>query len=1302
MKKNKGFTLIELLAVIIIIGFIAIIAIPSISRYLISSKNSAYLAFEKAMVDAAKNRIIDCETDNGDCNLPSENSEERTSLKSLIEDGYLENMKDPDSQDFCDVSSYVSIKGDKNDLESLNYSPCLFCGEYRTNSSVCRKIEGDAEDPLCGEISGDSTRWTNQNRTISVGCTDNSSGCKKPKFSKTFNKTTTNGIGRIEIVDNSERSVFCEVNAYVDKNLPTCEIKGYGEYYEHVGWYALTSTAKIENKKDEESGLLTYGMGTSIQNRDYNKKESLVIGSGITTVLGYVKDIAGNEGICGKEIRVGQKVPKFDLYYGYSIFPNAEDYSTFTMDVSGTSFTTTSPISHIRFNNLSRYKNIEKVIIKLNYPIETTTTGTATFDSTRVTGLMQQGSKEIVFVVPDDKTSFSRLTLNMGEIDGATYDINKIELLSKDGSTWISHDIQIYVEPIDQGMKTLEVSFDNGLTWSANFSKKYTDYEEVVIKTRNGLLIESPPKNIRIPIDKELPIPKVTVTKSDSGQIVNNYSWSNVGLNYSLSSETTINGSKTYYYCMDKVNTCDPNIPAEENQLITDYNTIVSNYYFRYKVVKESGSYSETKSYPTRFDITPPNCTFINPESYYGYTRPITLICTDSESSFYNDSSGSSFTYDPNYISIKSVSKKVNENEIVFTLNVEGVKLGKSTLTLRGNVISDKAGNANVETSATITVNNILGISLSKQSSVVDVGSDYIYLDSNGKLYLDIDKTKLMSPTENNISIPERPGYAFVGYFENTNGSGKKYIDENGYLVPNVSISTSKRTIFAHYVSTKKLYDVIGIEVTTDLYALATRYTGEHQDSMDPTKSNKSIYQWQITQNNSAREIDQKNNVVFAGFCWKILRTTDTGGVKLLYNGIAHYIKRNELDVYTCEDDRVTVLENKGTITVSKQDLFRIGNYFAKSYYTKRNGSTTVIYLENYKRIGMPSDANLDATIESILSTYKYMGQGSPNNLSAIFKVERLEGNNVVLTRYETGDIYNSITEAKEYSAFKNVGYMSSDKTFTSKSKNISDLTGDEIYAQGYTYSNGKYTLNNDKITIEDLSLQEEREKLNTHHYTCLSSDTECENIAYIYMANSTKIQYVFLSNGKTVSTNLNDQNNYLYDLTYGGNVHNSTIKEVIDGWYANNLLEYDSYIDDVIYCNNRSVSYFGGWDPDGGNVSKNLAFTVKNDLSLKCPREIDSFSVSNNKAKLTYKIGLATSQELYGLANRNALSNNDKIVYWLMTPDSNFFVRYANYNSISGGSPNIKNYIRPVISLKPFVEYSRGNGSKSVPYIIE
>ena len=33
------------------------------------------------------------------------------------------------------------------------------------------------------------------------------------------------------------------------------------------------------------------------------------------------------------------------------------------------------------------------------------------------------------------------------------------------------------------------------------------------------------------------------------------------------------------------------------------------------------------------------------------------------------------------------------------------------------------------------------------------------------------------------------------------------------------------------------------------------------------------------------KDVVKKNNVLFGGFCWKIVRTTDTGGIKIVYNG---------------------------------------------------------------------------------------------------------------------------------------------------------------------------------------------------------------------------------------------------------------------------------------------------------------------------------------------------------------------------------------------------------------------------------
>ena len=59
MKNKKGFTLIELLAVIIILGILMIIAIPSVTRYISDSRKSAYVDTAKEIIGAARNMVND-------------------------------------------------------------------------------------------------------------------------------------------------------------------------------------------------------------------------------------------------------------------------------------------------------------------------------------------------------------------------------------------------------------------------------------------------------------------------------------------------------------------------------------------------------------------------------------------------------------------------------------------------------------------------------------------------------------------------------------------------------------------------------------------------------------------------------------------------------------------------------------------------------------------------------------------------------------------------------------------------------------------------------------------------------------------------------------------------------------------------------------------------------------------------------------------------------------------------------------------------------------------------------------------
>ena len=56
MKNKKGFTLIELLAVIIILGVLMIIAIPSVTTYIQNSRKSAFVDTASAYVDAVRNK----------------------------------------------------------------------------------------------------------------------------------------------------------------------------------------------------------------------------------------------------------------------------------------------------------------------------------------------------------------------------------------------------------------------------------------------------------------------------------------------------------------------------------------------------------------------------------------------------------------------------------------------------------------------------------------------------------------------------------------------------------------------------------------------------------------------------------------------------------------------------------------------------------------------------------------------------------------------------------------------------------------------------------------------------------------------------------------------------------------------------------------------------------------------------------------------------------------------------------------------------------------------------------------------
>ena len=149
-------------------------------------------------------------------------------------------------------------------------------------------------------------------------------------------------------------------------------------------------------------------------------------------------------------------------------------------------------------------------------------------------------------------------------------------------------------------------------------------------------------------------------------------------------------------------------------------------------------------------------------------------------------------------------------------------------------------------------------------------------------------------------------------------------------------------------------------------------------------------------------------------------------------------------------------------------------------------------------------------------------------------------------------------------------------------------------------------------------------------------------------------------------------------------------------------MTNYTSNLEDIIFCNNRNINNLGSWDPNGGSVSSELLFN-NNDTNLNCTNITDKFAIANEKANLSFPVGLISIQEGRLLTNTNILKSSGN--YWTLSPSYIFIDR--SYNSIinDNNSSSRVSYslgVRPVISLKPGTEYASGSGSMADPYIVD
>ena len=459
----------------------------------------------------------------------------------------------------------------------------------------------------------------------------------------------------------------------------------------------------------------------------------------------------------------------------------------------------------------------------------------------------------------------------------------------------------------------------------------------------------------------------------------------------------------------------------------------------------------------------------------------------------------------------------------------------------------------------------------------------------------------------NTVSIsdtePKCAGYQFKGW--KVVNPDVETVNNEYFIMPEENV-----TIRAEWSKLSITKSMDGkISTVENLYKMMAR-NSELDTNIDFSKApTTGIYELSSTQNDEYpvyyyRGAVTNNNVIFANFCWKMVRTTGTGGVKLIYNGVPS-------SDGTCS--------NTGTSS-------QIGT----SQFNSSNNS--------------PAD----------------------------------------------------------------LGYMYGTR-YTYSSKKMDSSSG-FVYGNDVTYSNGVYTLTN---TMTSAGWSSDYKTIATkYHYTCFTTGNTCSSVYYIhYFGDSSVAYYLTLSDGK----NIEDAKREMFT-----NTTNSSMKTTIDTWYQNNMTPYTDYLEDTVWCNERSISngpLKGKDENSSSNTYTHFGAYGRNALppykpSVTCPNLNDSFTVSsrNGNGALTYPVGLLTADEATLAGHGWSGYSDSSYLYtgqwwWTLSPRSFYGVNAGGFRVISDLYYSyVDNTIgvRPSVSLKPGTTSFDGDGTVNDPYIIK
>ncbi len=219
------------------------------------------------------------------------------------------------------------------------------------------------------------------------------------------------------------------------------------------------------------------------------------------------------------------------------------------------------------------------------------------------------------------------------------------------------------------------------------------------------------------------------------------------------------------------------------------------------------------------------------------------------------------------------------------------------------------------------------------------------------------------------------------------------------------------------------------------------------------------------------------------------------------------------------------------------------------------------------------------------------------------------------------------------------------------------------------------------------------------------------------------------LANESTFNTNIND-NAYVgfmygstgqsyYNATHN-NTNSSTIKGALDTWYNGLSSTNKGYIEDSIFCGDRTVQNRGTSYTGNGTGTTLTSYGAINRIDsiespqLTCTNKKDRYTVSDtNKGNgaLSNPVGLITADEVAMAGGRYSNNNKSNYLYtgqeyWTMSPFS-FYNSYASVfvvglnGGLGSNSVDYEHGVRPVVNLKSDITFTGGNGSQGAPWIV-